>query len=106
MGPVDASAVEEGMCARVRASESGKMSCRCRAHAVADVGSRMPGEPSGMQIVTHRMDGASVCDVSVYDVSTVRNERLVVVHNPAVTPIASPVIPTPAIAAEPANAET
>ena len=97
---VESAAVEESMCSAVRAAESVKVSCRCHVHAVADMGSRMAGEPSRMEIMSHRLGGASV-----YNGSTVRNERMVVVRNRAVMPIVSPMIPTPAVTAKPAKTE-
>jgi hypothetical protein len=53
-----------------------------------------------MKIMSHRMGGTSV-----YNGSTVRNERMVVVRNRAMMPIVSPVIPTPAVTAKRANTE-
>ncbi|HYZ75395.1 MAG TPA: hypothetical protein VE641_20110, partial [Chthoniobacterales bacterium] len=43
--------------------------------------------------------------VAVNDISTVRDERVVVVRGPAMVPIASPVMPTPAKAGECTNTE-
>src|ERR1700740_282286 len=42
---------------------------------------------------------------SVHDRSTMGDERVVIVHDLATMPIASPVIPTPAITSEPSNPE-
>ena len=97
---VGSAAVEESMCSGVRAAESTKVPCRRHVHAVAHMGSRMAGEPSRMEIMGHRTGGASV-----YDGSTVRNERMVVVRNRAMMPIVSPMMPTPAVTAKPANTE-
>jgi hypothetical protein len=98
---VESATVEESMCSGVRAAESAEVPCRSHVHAVAGMGSRsMPGEPSRMKIMSHRMGGTSV-----YNGSTVRNERMVVVRNRAMMPIVSPVIPTPAVTAKRANTE-
>src|SRR5258708_34572540 len=98
---VESAAVEESMCSGVRAADSAKVPCCCHVHAVADMGSRMAGEPSRMKIMSHRMGGASV-----YNGSTVRNERMMVLRNPALMPIVSPMIPTPTIAAALANTQS
>jgi hypothetical protein len=93
-------AVEEDMGARV-------LGCSC-IQPVSRMGRRMPGEASAisvgkvaavhssrMKIINGRMTA-----ISIYDRSTVGDERLVVIFNRAMMPIASPVVPAPTVASK------
>ena len=66
-----------------------RMARRCRVQAAGPMGCRMPGKASAIKM-TSVADVVSVCAISVYvisvyDVSTVRDERIVVAHNRALT---------------------
>jgi DTW domain-containing protein YfiP len=102
---MESTAVEEYMSARVP--------CRCCMQAMSCMGRRMPGETSAvrvakvvavhssrMKIINGRVAAVSICDVSIYDGSTVGDERLVVIYNRAMMPVASPVVPTPTVASK------
>ena len=91
-------AVEKDMGARVP-----RRSC---IQPVSRMGRRMPGEASAISVAkvaaVHssrmRMINGRMSAISIYDGSTVGYERLVVIFNPAMMPVASPVVPTPTVA--------
>jgi hypothetical protein len=93
-------AVEEDMGARVP-----RRSC---IQPVSRMGRRMPGEASAISVgkvaTVHasrmKMINGRMTAISIYDGSTVGDERLVVIFNPAMMPIASPVVPTPTVASK------
>ena len=93
-------AVEKDMGARVP-----RRSC---IQPVSRMGRRMPGEASAISVAkvaaVHssrmKMINGRMSAISIYDGSTVGDERLVVIFNPAVMPVASPVVPTPTVAGE------
>jgi hypothetical protein len=102
---VKSAAMEEYMSARVPG--------RCCMQAMNRVGRRMPGETSAvsvakvvavrssrMKIINGRVTAVSIYAISIYDGSTVGDERLVVIYNRAMMPIASPVVPTPTVASK------
>ena len=99
---VETAAVEEYMSARVP--------CRCCMQAMSRMGRRMPGETSAvrvaevvaahssrMKIVNGRVTAVSIYAVSIHDGSTVGVERVVVIYNRAMMPVASPVVPAPTV---------
>jgi hypothetical protein len=78
--------------------------------AMSRMGRRMPGETSAvsvakvvaghssrMKIISGRVTAVSIYAVSIYDSSTVGVERVVVIYNRAMMPVASPVVPTPTV---------
>ena len=93
-------AVEKDMGARVP-----RRSC---IQPVSRMGRRMPGEASAIGVgkvaAVHssrmKMTSGRTTAISIYDGSTVGDERLVVIFNPAVMPVASPVVPTPTVASK------
>ena len=97
---VKPAAVEKDMGARVP-----RRSC---IQPVSRMGRRMPGEASAIGVgkvaAVHssrmKMISGRTTAISIYDGSTVGDERLVVIFNPAVMPVASPVVPTPTVASK------
>jgi hypothetical protein len=91
-------AVEEDMSARVP-----RRSC---IQPVSRMRRRMPGEASAVSVgrvaAVHssrmKMISGRTTAISIGDGSTVGDERLVVVFNCAMMPVASPVVPTPTVA--------
>jgi hypothetical protein len=107
---VGAPAMEERVGSRnssmARPAGGAGIPCRRRMQVTARVGRPMPaGTPaikmvavvhlSRMEIVVGR-----VKTVAIYDASTMRDERLVVVDGAATMPIPSPVVPTPGVAGQ------
>jgi hypothetical protein len=80
------------MAGRVRMRAAG----RVRMRAAGGVGRSMPSEPLAVKVATAAVIRMKA--VSVYGGSTVGDKRMMVVLNRAVMPVASPVIPTPAVA--------
>jgi hypothetical protein len=105
-----APAMEEDMGSRkssvARPVGGAGMPCRRRMQVAARVGRFMPAKTPVIRMVAvvhlSRMEiiAGRVKTVAIYDASTMRDERLVVVDGPATMPIASPVVPTPAEAGE------
>jgi hypothetical protein len=77
------------------------VSRRRRVQVARQVGYRVPGEASAMKVTT-----LSAYIVAVNDISSVGNERMVIVRSPAMMPVASPMVPTPAKAGKRPNAES
>jgi hypothetical protein len=90
-GVMSRSGVEEGVGASVPR--------RRRMQVAGRVGCSVPGNASVVNMTTVT-GNVSVFAVSVSNFSTVRDKRMVVVCSPAMMPIASPVVKTPAKASK------